>query len=61
VQVGVEVTKHRPPHRVEHGGVHVRRARAAQKSLRRLELGEVHPVRVADTYCERKLRVLSNT
>ena len=42
VQVGVEVAEHRPAHRVEHRRVHVRRAGAAQKSLRRLELGEVH-------------------
>ena len=62
VQVGVEVTEHRAAHRVEHRRVHVRRAGAAQKSLRRLELGGGPCTSgCLSRHRERKLRILRNT
>jgi hypothetical protein len=61
VKVGVEVAEHRLAHRVEHGRVYVRGSWAAQKSLGRPELGEIHHVRVPEAHREHKLRVLRNT
>ena len=61
VEVRVEVAEHGPAHRVEHGGVYVRRAGAAQEPLGGPELGEVHALRVPHAHREHKLRVLRNT
>ena len=63
VHLRVEVAEHRPCHRVEHRGVYVRRAGAAEQPFGRPKPGEsvVHPFRVAQDDRDCKLRVLRNT
>ena len=60
VHLRVEMAEHRPCHRLEYGGIHVRRPGPAEQPLRRSKLGEsvFHPLRLAQVHDDCKLRVL---